>query len=177
MEREIPSQLRVRTALPQALAHLERDSRGYPVTYVTALKPDGVPDFTQLDGERRLECIRDNLCGLCGTPLSYWRAVIGGPTVIRTRLSLDPPMHMDCAGFAATSSTGGCPFLLHLGTARYSKSADTAESPRPERLYFATTRSHALVRTGLDAAALCAPFKSTWEIRYGQLGSYPAGKI
>jgi hypothetical protein len=92
-------------------------------------------------------------------------------------MSLDPPMHMDCARFAATNRAGGCPFLLHLGTARYSKNVDTAESPRPERLYFATARSHVLVRTGPDAVALCAPFKSAWEIRYGELRSCPVGNI
>lgn len=164
-----PIAKRHRTPLPQWLANRPRDRRGYPITYVTAIRPDGLPDFTELDGARRLECIRDGLCGLCGDPLRYWRAVIGGPAVIRLRLTLDPPMHVECAIFAATDRSAGCPFLLKTGTARYSKPAEPEMSERPSRMFLATTRSHQLERDAFDVLARCAAFKNVWEIQDGKL--------
>lgn len=168
-----PTTKRIRPPLPKWLANRPRDHRGYPITYVTAIRSDGLPDFTELDGARRLECIRDELCGLCGDPLRYWRAVIGGPSVIRLRLTLDPPMHAECASFAATDRSAGCPFLLNTGAARYSKPAMSGTSERPSRMFLATTRSHQLEHDGSDVLARCAAFKNVWEIQHGRLLPLP----
>ncbi len=164
-----PISQRFHASLPSRLAELPRDHRGYPITYVTVIRSDGRPDFTEVDGARRLECIRDELCGLCGQTLGYWRAVIGGPLVMRSRLTLDPPMHVECATFAATDPVSGCPFLLHMGFARYAKSTNANQGARPRRMFLAKTRSHELKRDGADVLAHCAPFKEVWEILAGSL--------
>lgn len=73
---------------------------GLPITFVTFVGPDGLPDFKVTDHHKRLRCASDRLCGLCGDPLGYWIAFIGGPLCVSKRLWYDPPMHRDCAEYA-----------------------------------------------------------------------------
>lgn len=99
--------------LPPLLELRPKDSRGYPITYVTGITKDGDPDFTAIDGLKVYEVGKKRLCGLCGHPLAYWIAFIGGPKALKNRAYADPPMHPDCAKAAMEL----CPYIIH-GRAR-----------------------------------------------------------
>jgi hypothetical protein len=80
---------------------------GMPVPF-TFLWVDGKPDFTVVDREPWLRCVKYKLCGLCGQKLGLsgmW--FIGGPGSMQSRLFFDPPMHRECAEYALKV----CPFL------------------------------------------------------------------
>lgn len=81
--------------------------KGYPVPYIVLIRPDGTPDFRVANEERRDEVIGRRLCHLCGEPLGWWIAFIGGPSAIAQRLFYDPAMHPECARYAVVA----CPFL------------------------------------------------------------------
>lgn len=108
--------------IPEKLASRPKDGRGFPISYVTRVDPHtGAPDFTVIDGEQVGICCRYNLCGLCGRQFEAPPIVfIGGPKSIGNRAFLDPPMHPECAEYAAKV----CPHLA-ISTSRYSK--DTPE--------------------------------------------------
>lgn len=104
--------------VPDGLAQRPRDNRGYPITFVTLITSDGRPDFTTVDGQKILACIKDGLCGLCGIALEENGicAFIGGPLSIENRNFLDAPMHLTCAQYAMQV----CPHIA-IDTSRYSK--------------------------------------------------------
>ncbi|MEU6405397.1 hypothetical protein [Streptomyces sp. NPDC046985] len=165
--------------LPPGIAALPRDARGYPISFVTAVGPDGTPDFTELDGPRRARAIVEHLCGLCGRALPLVRAVIGGPQVVEHHLAMDPPMCVPCAVFAATHAAAGCPFLL-MPAARFRKDRGTRPSSplvakeRPQTMYLARTFAHEAIRLRLpdgseEVMALCDRWTSLEEIRAGRL--------
>jgi hypothetical protein len=165
--------------LPPQIAALPRDARGYPISFVTDIRPDGTPDFTEVNGPRRAKAIVEQLCGLCARQLPPIRAVVGGPQVVETHLAMDPPMCFECALFAATHAAAGCPFLL-MPTARYRKDRATRPSSplvakeRPRAMYLARTFAHDAVRLSLpdgsvEILALCARWTGLDEIRSGEL--------
>ena len=110
--------------IPGALAERPRDNRGFPITFVTLITSDGRPDFTTIDGQKIIACIREGLCGMCGTSLFEGEMVadeptaafVGGPIAIENRNFLDPPMHEWCASYAMQV----CPHIA-IDTSRYSK--------------------------------------------------------
>jgi hypothetical protein len=157
---------RLAAELPPRIAARPKDARGYPISFVTAVRPDGTPDFTELDGPRRAKAIIEQLCGLCGESLPPARAVIGGPQVVEHHLAMDPPMCVEYATFAATHAAAGRPFLL-LPNARYRKDRATRPSSplvakeRPQVMHLALTFAHQAVRVALpdgseEVLALCA---------------------
>lgn len=185
MNGEQPSAVERRFAaqLPPQLAARPKDARGFPISFVTAIGPDGLPDFTELDGPRRAEAIIRHLCGLCGEQLPFIRAVIGGDQVVEHHLAMDPPMCLECAVFAATHAAAGCPFLL-MPNARFRKDRATRPSSplvakeRPTTMYLARTFAHDAVRLALpdgtiEVMALCARWTAVQEIRAGQLVDAP----
>lgn len=106
--------------LPPGLDTRPKDNRGYPITFVTLIQEDGTPDFTTIDGQKILECIRHGKCGLCGSRFTDDEtnivAFIGGPLAIENQNFLDPPMHVQCAEYAMKV----CPHIA-IDTSRYSK--------------------------------------------------------
>jgi hypothetical protein len=84
-----------------------RDRRGYPITFVTLVDKDGVPDFRTVDQERLAKCIRNRLCGMCGERLGKHIHFVGGPLCVENGLFIDPPMHRECAVYALKT----CPHL------------------------------------------------------------------
>ncbi len=82
--------------------------RKVPVPFAQLVLPDGLADFTQLDGELVVRCGNEGLCGLCGQSLVGGPvAFIGGQRSAVSRSYSDPPMHVDCAEDAFTL----CPHL------------------------------------------------------------------
>jgi hypothetical protein len=94
--------------MPPAIARLERDARGYPIFYcVIPEKPETPVDFRVLNPHKRFKCGKLELCGLCGEPLGYRKAFLGGPMCVADRAFGDAAMHLDCAEYAVQV----CPFL------------------------------------------------------------------
>lgn len=102
--------------VPMGLAVRPRDSRGFPITFVTLIDSDGRPDFTTIDAQKIIACIELGLCGMCGGHLEMEVAFIGGPMSIENGNFLDPPMHEECARYAIKV----CPHIA-INTSRYSK--------------------------------------------------------
>lgn len=92
--------------VPQRMASLPLDSRGFPVPWFVEWI-DGVPDFRVMDAEKFVRAIRHKLCWCCGQPLGRNMAFVAGPMCGINRTSAEPPSHLDCALFSAQ----GCPFL------------------------------------------------------------------
>jgi hypothetical protein len=139
--------------IPVALASRPKDVRGLPIPFIQFIPKtfdtDGKVDFRITDPVKRLQCIKDNLCALCGQRLIGKVYFIGGPLSFQSKLYSDPAMHLGCAKFAIAV----CPFLT---TPNYntteSKRTDVVKdalvvSERPEKMY--------LVRaTGYKAATV-----------------------
>lgn len=92
--------------VPERIAKLPRDRRGYPVPWFVAWI-DGQPDFRVIDPDRMARCVKERRCWLCGEPLGAYRAFVIGPMCAINRVSSEPPSHRDCAVYAARV----CPFL------------------------------------------------------------------
>jgi hypothetical protein len=71
-------------------------------------RPDGSHDFLSIYGPHVVACVRDKLCGVCGQPLSFASAFVGGPLSTKNRVYSDPPFHPKCAEFSMTV----CPHIL-----------------------------------------------------------------
>lgn len=93
--------------LPERMADLPVESRGYPVPFFVAWI-DGKPDFRVIEAGRIAECVRGEKCWLCGERLGAFKAFVIGPMCAVNRTSSEPPSHRECAIFAATA----CPFLV-----------------------------------------------------------------
>lgn len=93
--------------MPPGIAKLPRDPRGYPIFFTAAKKADGSPEFRVSDPIKRYQAMAERRCGLCGAPLGYWIVFIGGPKALENRIFSDPPMHEECATYAAKV----CPYL------------------------------------------------------------------
>jgi len=99
--------------LPAAVSRLDRDERGYPIPYFAAIV-NGRHDFAMLDPAKVVECVTTRRCGICGGKLGALGWFISGAKTIDARLSLDPPMHLECGKF----SLAACPHLA-LRNANY----------------------------------------------------------
>jgi hypothetical protein len=85
--------------IPPFLSHL-KTYRGFPVPY-TAMVIDGVPDFRVVDPSTIMECLGEELCGICGIQLGTFCSFIGGDLCKENHLFADPAMHETCAEYAA----------------------------------------------------------------------------
>lgn len=113
--------------LPEGLQHLPLDARGYPVPRFVAMV-DGKPDHRIADVAYMAQAVQRGLCWICGRamPADGSMAFLVGPAALVTRISPEPPMHAECAGYAARA----CPFL----TRPYARRRDAgrpAEAVRP----------------------------------------------
>lgn len=97
--------------LPERMRDLPVDERrGLPVPYMN-VQEDGSHDFTAVNISR-LDGF--SLCGICGKPLDYWLAFVGGPLSTQNRAFIDPPMHEECA----EASIRLCPHMAIQGHRR-----------------------------------------------------------
>jgi hypothetical protein len=94
--------------IPDRIAQLPRDPRGYPIPW-NVLRTDDAVFFTVNDDRKAFEALRRGLCPICGERLGRWLWFVGGP-----RSAFDPagcymdlPGHRDCMEFALQT----CPYL------------------------------------------------------------------
>jgi len=92
--------------VPDRIARLPRDVRGYPIPFFVEWQ-DGKPLFPVMDPDKMLACMKRSLCWICGETLGSYKAFAIGPMCTVNRISAEPPQHVDCAKFAAQN----CPFM------------------------------------------------------------------
>ena len=93
--------------LPGRMYYLPVDDRGYPIPeFVSNL--DGKRDFRAVSLEHLANCIRHDICWICGQRLEALKAFVIGPLPAIQGISNEPPSHIECAEFAVRA----CPFLL-----------------------------------------------------------------
>lgn len=92
--------------MPERIARLPRDERGYPVPFFVTWF-DGVPDFRVASRAAMARAIKEKRCWICGEVLGRNIAFTIGPMCAVNRTSSEPPQHRECAQFAAVA----CPFL------------------------------------------------------------------
>lgn len=107
--------------VPEDMRDMPRDLlRGFPILFSQTPPIDGWEpsteghDFRIVIVERVQECVTKKLCGVCGKPLGYWIAFVGGPLSIKNRAFVDPPMHTECALYAVQV----CPFMVSRSVPR-----------------------------------------------------------
>lgn len=94
------------TPVPDHVAELPTDHRGYPVPWFVATI-DGKPDFRVIRPGGVAEALTESRCWICGQHLGAYMAFTIGPMCAVNRTTSEPPSHRDCAIFAAQA----CPFL------------------------------------------------------------------
>lgn len=111
--------------VPERMAHLPRDERGYPVPFVVYRDKAGTPHFTINDANRTDAVIRADRCPICNQTLFRGRWFVGGPASAfhPDGAYLDPPMHYECAEYALRV----CPYLA---APRYAKRIDSRTVPQ-----------------------------------------------
>ncbi|MCZ7860617.1 hypothetical protein O9X98_04290 [Agrobacterium salinitolerans] len=95
--------------IPECLAGLGRDRRGYPIPVTAAIDRDGTPHFTITDQAARHRMIDEDRCHLSGRKLLRGRWFIGGPMPAfhPQGAFLDGPMLDEASLFAVQT----CPFV------------------------------------------------------------------
>jgi hypothetical protein len=95
--------------IPERMARLDRDTRGYPIPWNVLRVEDGTPFFTINDDRKHWRALRENLCPICGEKLGRWMWFVGGPRSAFDEHGwyLDLPGHHSCMTFALAT----CPYL------------------------------------------------------------------
>lgn len=101
------------TDIPERIAKLPRDFRGFPVPWFVAWV-DGKPQFPIMDREKLIKAIRHKFCWVCGESLGANKVFVIGPMCAINLTSSEPPSHLDCAEF----SVKACPFLVNRNQKR-----------------------------------------------------------
>lgn len=104
--------------LPQRMAALPTDMRGYPIPWFVHIGADG-PDFRIVGpGKHRAAHLYER-CWVCGQQRGRNLSFVIGPMCAVNRTSGEPPCHLDCAVFSATF----CPFMTRPKMRRDTKNA------------------------------------------------------
>lgn len=155
--------------MPDRIKALPRDSeRGYPIPFFVA-QIDGKADFRIADNDKRIRCVKERLCWICGERLGRYLVFVVGPMCSINRISAEPPMHRDCAEY----SVRVCPFLLNPNQKRNPKKVDAElldETPgimiarNPGCMVVWITTNYSLVRDyhGGQLFGLGNPTKLCW---------------
>lgn len=101
--------------LPERMAQLPRDSRGYPIPVVVARDvTTGQPLFIVNDSKVARQCVRKKLCQICGQRMIKELWFIGGPlsALAPNGWYFDSAMHHECAQYALQV----CPYLAMTGS-------------------------------------------------------------
>jgi hypothetical protein len=147
--------------------------------------PDGAGvhvDFTTINTTIATDLAVHRRCSLCGEPMRYWVAFLGGPRAAELMRYADPPGHPDCM----TSALTLCP---HIALARHRRArADRpgggiippgSHGDKPDRYLLGITRSYRtrFIPEHGYSVYFPAPFKTIHEYHYspdGRLTTDPA---
>jgi hypothetical protein len=149
--------------MPERIARLPRDKRGYPIPFTADIREDGTPDFTAINVRHWIAATRDRRCGICGVVMHSRVWFVGGPICEINRLFYDHPMHQDCAEYALRV----CPFLA-MPNAHYRKIKSlregvaivkTASDVKPDRFMLGRTKGYRVMKVNDDVLLRADP----WE--------------
>jgi hypothetical protein len=95
--------------IPERMAHLPRDRRGYPIPWSVYHDATGRPHFQINDDVKRAIALARDWCPICANGLWRGRWFVGGPLSAfhPDGAYIDPPMHSECAHYALMA----CPYL------------------------------------------------------------------
>jgi|SRR5271157_1154669 len=120
--------------IPERMAQLERDHRGYPVPFIVWRDSDGRPHFTINDALKQQFALQADLCGICGQGLLRGRWFIGGlESAFDPRGAFaDGPVHEECGEYALQV----CPYLAAPNYAKRINGKTVAPAKRAKRILF-----------------------------------------
>lgn len=158
--------------VPNFLAHLKRDPRGYPHPFL--MLPDSI--FT-MDGRKQERCVQEKLCMICGRKLDNKEWFIGGHLTAVNRLVVDPAMHERCARY----SLKVCPFLANSEMKyrkRYDENTTLVVGAAPDRqgtqCLFRTSGAKPILFQG-QVWILCNRWDYIEHWRNGEIAPTPIG--
>jgi hypothetical protein len=158
--------------MPERIARLPRDKRGYPIPSSAIVNLDGSVDFTTLDMKKWVRLYKLRGCGVCGTAMYSRVWFIGGHLSHHNRMFFDHPMHEECARYALQV----CPFLAipRMGYRKRDNNemSENALGPtvlnmvsleRSSALMLGKTHSYKLVKIRDSILLFASPWESvTW---------------
>ena len=104
----------MRIEIPEYLAHLPVDKRGYPIPYFVPIV-DGEAEFKYGDPHKVDICLKYNKCWVCGRKIKLPAYVITGPVGRKNNVVSDLPMHERCARYSLII----CPHMYIEKTKRF----------------------------------------------------------
>lgn len=123
--------------IPEFLAHLPVEERGYPVPYFVPWV-NGKPFFKAASEEKHLICYKNKLCGICGKKIKSGEfCFVGGPQALKNKCSSEAHTHFRCAKYALQV----CPYLFHQKSDRkwdgdgHDLNKDVMILDKPEAMY------------------------------------------
>jgi hypothetical protein len=147
-------------AIPEKMKDLPRDERRKVPVPLMNEEPDGTPNFLVVSNDTVIGCGRDRCCGICGKPLDYWIAFVGGPISARNGAYTDPPFHRECAQAAMH-------FCPHINRRQHRRSpdekmpegswkSDGAVEDKPAQWVIGLTRDYKMIPWGRGVLFRCS---------------------
>jgi hypothetical protein len=93
--------------MPERIARLPLDARGYPIPWFVAYLPNGEPEFRAMDPKKWKRAITEHRCWVCGEYTGAYLAFVIGPMCGINRTTTEPACHLQCAEWSVVN----CPFL------------------------------------------------------------------
>jgi hypothetical protein len=95
--------------IPEKMKLLEKDARGYPISFTTIRDEKGQPFFPISDEYKVYQVADERKCGICGKKLEDDIWIVGGPLPAfhPGGAYLDPAIHYECGTYALQV----CPYL------------------------------------------------------------------
>ena len=94
--------------MPDRIAKLPKDDRGYPITYIAAYI-NGKADLGIQDYAKVLSCVNEWRCHVCGEKLGKLGYFIAYEPIQKRPRFLDPAIHRECALYSLMV----CPYLAN----------------------------------------------------------------
>jgi hypothetical protein len=162
-------------AIPEKMKDLALDHRRkVPVPLMNVLPDGDTYDFRVVSNSTVMECGRDHLCGICGKPLEYWIAFVGGPVSLKNGAYSDPPFHKECA----LAAMRFCPHINRKVHRRTSDEkmpdgtfySELAVTEKPAQWIIGLTRSYRMIRHNQGVLFLAASMPHTIRFEYDEDG-------
>lgn len=170
-------------ALPEGLAKRPVDPKRKLPIPVMNMRPsdlddwdsEKVADFTAIWAPTVIECGKKRLCGICGEPLGYWIAFLGGPKSAANRAYVDPPFHPSPCAVAALTL---CPHIAiphHKRAPDHRLAAETSvpagfDASRTDEWVMGITRDYKMDVRPDSIVFRPAPFKRVRRFTYNDQG-------
>lgn len=122
------------TPIPEKMAKLKLDRRGYPIPFIILIDDEGTPHFKINDSRKVDICLKWKFCAICGTYLREDIWVIGGPgsAFHPQGAYIDTPIHYDCGKYALEV----CPYLATKGYDAYAPIEATTRRVKTQKAIF-----------------------------------------